>query len=172
MEYFTTWKLRLLWSLKEIFYSMQSRQIRLQSRNEILVVSSFQNLTNTESFLNALVFLQQLRFIALNFAPRKRKVQIWSNLREEQIPNSLSVKLLEWMTLSKIGTSYRTVPRVVWQIFYESFIFCDFFFFHKPLGEWNNSKIWDASKIFVNIAQAYCAIPTILVIIFWNFTIF
>ena len=46
---------------------------------------------------------------------------------------------------------YRTVPSAIWEIFSEFFIFCNLF--HEPLGEWNNSKIWETRKIFANIAR-------------------
>ena len=34
----------------------------------------------------------------------------------------------------------------MWEIFFEFLIFCNLFF--EPLGEWNNSKIWETRKIF------------------------
>ena len=46
---------------------------------------------------------------------------------------------------------YRTMPSAVWEIFSEFLIFCNLF--HEPLGEWNNSKIWETRKIFANIVQ-------------------
>ena len=42
--------------------------------------------------------------------------------------------------------------------YYANFvIFYDLF--HQRLGEWNNSKKWETSEIFLNIAQGYCTIP-------------
>ena len=58
-----------------------------------------------------------------------------------------------------ISTSYRTVPSAIRQIFNEFLIFCDLF--HKPIREWNNGKIWETSKVFVNIARVYCEITII-----------
>ena len=34
--------------------------------------------------------------------------------------------------------------------------------FYEPLGEWNNSQIWETSKIFANIARGSCAITSLL----------
>ena len=48
----------------------------------------------------------------------------------------------------------------IWQIFYKLLLFCSLF--PKPLDEWNNSKIWNNSKTFVNIARGYRAITSIL----------
>ena len=52
------------------------------------------------------------------------------------------------------------MPSAIWEIFSEFLIFCDLF--HEPLGQWNISKIWEISKIFVNIAQDYCAATSLL----------
>lgn len=57
-----------------------------------------------------------------------------------------------------IHTSCCTEPSSIWQIFYKFFIFCDLL--HKPSGQWNNCKIWQPSKIFVNIARGYFAITS------------
>ena len=45
------------------------------------------------------------------------------------------------------------------QIFDEFLVFWDLFY--KPLGETNNRKLWETSKIFVNIGQGYCAVITL-----------
>ena len=42
-------------------------------------------------------------------------------------------------------------PSAILEIFSEFLIFCNIF--HEPLGKWNNSKIWEARKVFANIAQ-------------------
>ena len=49
-----------------------------------------------------------------------------------------------------ICTSYRMVPIAIWQMFNEFLIF---YIFHEPLGERNNSRIWETSKIFLSIAR-------------------
>ena len=53
--------------------------------------------------------------------------------------------------LVMISSCYRTVPSAIWEIFSKFLIFCNLF--HEPLGEWNNSKIWETRKIFANIAR-------------------
>ena len=53
--------------------------------------------------------------------------------------------------LVMISSCYRTVPSAIWEIFSKFIIFCNLF--HEPLGEWNNSKIWETRKIFANIAR-------------------
>ena len=51
------------------------------------------------------------------------------------------------MTLRK--EVYDTM-NAIWEILSEFLIFCNFSY--EPSGEWNNSKIWEIRKIFVNIA--------------------
>ena len=46
---------------------------------------------------------------------------------------------------------YHIVPSAIWKIFSEFVIFCNLF--RDILGEWNNSKNWETSKIFANIAR-------------------
>ena len=50
-----------------------------------------------------------------------------------------------------VSSCYLTAPSAIWDIFSDFLIFRNFF--HEPLGKWNNSKIWEARKIFVYIAQ-------------------
>ena len=50
-----------------------------------------------------------------------------------------------------ISSCYRVAPSAIWEIFSEFLIFCNLF--HKPSGEWNNSKIWETRKTFANIAR-------------------
>ena len=49
--------------------------------------------------------------------------------------------------LLHIFISYHMVSSAMWQIL--------------PLGKWNYNKIWETSKIFVNIAGGYCAITSL-----------
>ena len=58
---------------------------------------------------------------------------------------------LQIFCILTISSCYRTVPSAIWEIFSEFLIFCNLF--HEPLGEWNNSKIWETRKIFANIAR-------------------
>ena len=51
-----------------------------------------------------------------------------------------------------IVTSYRNMSPI-WQVFYKFLIFWNLN--QEPLGKWNSSKIWEMSKIFVNIAWGY-----------------
>ena len=45
-------------------------------------------------------------------------------------------------------------------------LFCNLF--HKPLGEWNNSKIWETRKTFTNIAWGNGAITDFSLNVCWN----
>ena len=75
-----------------------------------------------------------------------------------QVPLSLkscycTVQSAIWLTFSeflifckiwemrKICSCYRAVTSAIWEIFSEFLIFCNLF--HEPLGQWNNSKIWE-----------------------------
>ena len=51
------------------------------------------------------------------------------------------------------------VPSVRLQTFSEFLTICDFF--QEVLGAWNNSEIWETSKIFVNITRSYCAMTSL-----------
>ena len=62
-----------------------------------------------------------------------------------------------------ITSCYRTLPSAIWEIFSYFLIFCNLF--HGPLGERNNSKIWETRKIFANIAS-HC-VKTVRI---WSFS--
>ena len=42
---------------------------------------------------------------------------------------------------------------------FEFLIFCTLI--REPLGDWNNTKIWETKKIFANMAQTTIAITTL-----------
>ena len=63
----------------------------------------------------------------------------------------INIYLITWSIAYFIGSCHRTVPSTIWEIFSEFLIFCNLF--QEPLGEWNNSKIWETRKIFANIAR-------------------
>ena len=63
----------------------------------------------------------------------------------------LQLLLSQMLSLVDLISSYRTLPRAIWEIFSELLIFCNLF--HELLDDWNNSKILETRKVFANIAS-------------------
>ena len=91
----------------------------------------------------------------------------WSKIIAIITTSSVSCFNLDFKNII-ISSCYRTAPSAIWEIFSEFLIFCNLL--HKPLGKWNNSKIREMRKIFVNIARCnnYCAITTLSLNDCWN----
>ena len=83
-----------------------------------------------------------LYFWKCHILPPKTKLQHAGNWRRKDM-----ILLGEKM----ICSCYPTVQSAKWLMFSEFLIFCKLF--HKTLGEWNNSKIWETRKILANIAR-------------------
>ena len=72
---------------------------------------------------------------------------LWKVIKQLYVKMQVSVKLANKV----IRTSYCTVPSAIWQIFSSVSYFATYF------GKLNNSKVWETSKVFVNVAKGYCA---------------
>ena len=81
-------------------------------------------------------------------------------IRYEYIKSKISIISLTITLYWNIGTSYRTVPSPIREIFSEFLIFWN-------LGEWNSSKIWETWKIFANIVRGQSAITSLSLI--WKY---
>ena len=95
------------------------------------------------------VYANDLYDAKYQFLINKQKVQAQSIL---MILKLLCNTSMIWMIFIKTCSCYRTVTSAIWEIFSEFLIFCNLFY--EPLGELNNSKIWETRKIFANIARS------------------
>ena len=63
---------------------------------------------------------------------------------------------------------FRTLPSVRRQLLYKVLI-CELF--QEPLGERNNNKVWETSKIFDNIAPDYFIVKNFYIFAELNFAV-
>ena len=80
---------------------------------------------------------------------KNKAIKLWNYLCEKKNKKTQSIKIC------KTWNSYYTVLSKLWKIHYDFLIIRGLF--QETSGDGTNSKIWEISKILVNITRGYCA---------------